>query len=76
MFSCNKRMPPKTVAAATVTIQTIINDLNQIAEDNMALTVVLEEQRDAINEKIEIADTEVAQAKSITGKFQNLWGLS
>jgi len=75
MFS-RKRVPPTTVAGAMAVFQTVVSDLAQIAEDNMALTIVLEEQKTAITEKIEIADTEVAQAKSITAKLQNLWGIS
>ena len=75
MFSIFTRTQPKTVAAAMATFQTIIADLDQIAEDNMALTIVLEEQRAAIDANIEMADSEVASAKQITSKLNNLLGL-
>jgi len=75
MISLFTSSKPKTVATVMESFLKIISDLDQIAEDNMALTVVLEEQRTTIGAQIETADMEVDHARKIAGKLTNLCGM-
>lgn len=66
---------PNTVASVMASFTRAIDDLTQIAQDNMARTIVLEEQRALIHTQIETADAEVIQAKLVISKLSDLCGL-
>ena len=66
---------PKTVAAVIANFLNVIEDLDQIVLDNMALASALETQRVQIEEKIDVADNEVAQARGISDRLTNLCGI-
>ena len=65
---------PKTVASVLTTFTKTIAQLDQIAQDNMVKASALGMQRNLIDEQVFMADLEVANAKTISNKLQNLIG--
>ena len=66
---------PKTVASVMQSFTKVIDDLDQIVIDQVNLSNALDEERQTISAKIEVADLEIHQARGISMKLTNLLGL-
>ena len=65
---------PKTVALVMQTFLMLIDDLDKIVVDQVIASNMLDIERAKISEKIEIVDTEIAQARSISKRLNVLVG--
>lgn len=63
---------PKTVAGVMAGFHKTITDLQEIIQDTIHQNVILNEQRTALDEKIEDLDLEVHQARGIEGRLNDL----
>lgn len=62
----------KTVAGVMAGFHKTINDLQEIIQLTIHQNIVLNEQRAELDEKIEILDLEVHQARGIEGRLNDL----